>query len=63
MRTRKNRNEVIKHIIRMIRDICDRHRDKVSKSMDLAEKAMEELALPTANIYAVALCGQAKKRK
>jgi hypothetical protein len=27
----------------MIRDICDWHRDKVSKSMDLAEKAMEEL--------------------
>jgi hypothetical protein len=47
----------------MIRDICDRHRDKVSKSMDLAEKAMEELGLPTANIYAVAPCGQAKKRK
>jgi hypothetical protein len=55
MRSRKNKNEAIKHIIRVIRDICNRYRDKVTQSTDLADKAVKELALPTGNIYAVAL--------
>ena len=55
MQSLKSKNPIARRIYSVIRRICDRYRNKVSTSEEIADKTMKELALPTSNPTAVYL--------